>query len=43
MKYSWAVFLVLLALSIVLSIVIELIKKYTGYNKLCDKIKLKLN
>ncbi|MBQ7549829.1 MAG: acyltransferase [Clostridia bacterium] len=42
MKYSWAVFLVLLALSIALSIVIDLIKKYTGYNKLCDKIQLKL-
>lgn len=36
--YSWLIVTVLLAFSLGLSIVIELIKKCTGYNRLADKI-----
>lgn len=36
--YSMLTFFVLLGLSVLLSIVIDLIKKYSGYDKLCEKI-----
>lgn len=35
---SWKIMSVLLGLSLALSILIELIKKYTGYNKLTEKL-----
>ncbi len=41
--YSMLTFLVLLVLSVLLSIVIDLIKKYSGYDKLCSKIMEKIS
>lgn len=38
LKYSMLTFFVLLAFSVLLSIIIDLLKKYTGYDKLCGKI-----
>lgn len=43
LKYSMLTFFVLLALSVLLSIAIDLIKKYSGYNKLCSKILAKIS
>lgn len=40
--YSMLTFLVLLGLSVLLSIAIDLIKKYSGYDKLCAKIMAKI-
>lgn len=42
LKYSMLTFCVLLVLSVLLSIVIDLLKKYTGYDKLCAKIMSKI-
>lgn len=42
LKYSMLTFTVLTILSLLLSIVIDLMKKYTGYNTLCKKIKSKI-
>lgn len=42
LKYSMLTFLVLTVLSVLLSIVIDLLKKYTGYDKLCAKIMSKI-
>lgn len=36
--YSWAILLVLLGLSLLVSVAIEVIKKITGYNKLVSKL-----
>lgn len=38
LKYSMLTFFVLLALSVLLSIFIDLVKKYSGYDKLCGKV-----
>lgn len=43
LKYSMLTFVVLLALSLLLSIVIDLLKRYTGYDKLCAKIMSKIS
>lgn len=42
MKYSMLTFLVLLVLSVLLSIIIDLLKKYSGYDKLCQRIMSRL-
>lgn len=42
LKYSALTFIVLLILSVLLSVAIDLIKKYSGYDKLCEKIKSKI-
>lgn len=42
LRYSMLTYFVLLALSVLLSIAIDLIKKYSGYNKLCSKIMAKI-
>lgn len=42
LKYSMLTFFALLVLSVLLSIAIDLLKKYTGYDKLCEKIMGKL-
>lgn len=42
LKYSMLTFGVLLVLSVLLSIIIDLLKKYTGYDKLCSKIMRKI-
>ncbi len=42
LKYSLLTFLVLTAISVAVSIVIDLLKKYTGYDKLCAKILSKI-
>lgn len=42
LKYSMMTFIVLLILSVLLSVVIDLLKKYTGYDKLCAKIMSKI-
>lgn len=42
LKYSLLTFFVLLALSLILSVLIDLLKKFTGYDKLCAKIMSKI-
>lgn len=42
LKYSMLTFLALTVFSLVLSIIIDLLKKYTGYDKLCAKIMSKI-
>ena len=42
-KYPPVIIVVLLAISLVVSMIIELMKKYLGYNKLTDKIREKVD
>lgn len=42
LKYSLLTFFALLALSLILSVLIDLLKKFTGYDKLCAKIMSKI-
>ena len=42
-KYPALIVLVLLVFSLILSIIIEAMKKYSGYNKLVEKIREKIS
>lgn len=42
-KYPPVIIIVLLAISLMVSMIVELMKKYLGYNKMTDKIREKVD